>query len=86
MTLKINDKTSNHNNEVVSIEPFYHVPFSSVAFGLLNGIVIVVSAVSRGTDVGLGRGTVVVLVLRTNGAVVVVVEGSQGFEASSNLN
>lgn len=59
------------------------LPFSSVDFGLRRGIVIVVSAVSSGTEAGLGRGTVVVLVLRVKGTGAV---GSAGFVASSNLN
>lgn len=59
------------------------LPFSSLVFSLLRGTVIVVSAVSSGAEAGLGSGTVVIFVLRMNGA---VVEGSAGFEASSNLN
>lgn len=61
----------------------FYLPFSSVDFGLLKGMVIVVSAVSRGTDVGLGRGIVVVFALRMNDA---VTKGSAGLVASSNLN
>lgn len=64
---------------------FQNLPLSSTVFGLLNGKVTVVSAVSRGAGAedGLWFEVADMLVLRIN----CVTDGvSVGFEASSNLN